>query len=129
VKLPGILLAVALAAPGVLAQAPAPRPGGGAETVAAPGAVLRGLDKVAGAAQDLVLAAGDSVNFGRLTITLIECRYPAADPAADAFAHLLIHDSLRAQEVFSGWMIASSPALNALDHPRFDVWVIRCTSV
>jgi len=28
--------------------------------------------------------------------------------------------------VFKGWMIASSPALNALDHPRYDVWVLRC---
>ena len=30
------------------------------------------------------------------------------------------------QPVFSGWMIASSPALNALDHARYDVWVMRC---
>jgi hypothetical protein len=28
--------------------------------------------------------------------------------------------------VFSGWMIASSPALSAMDHPRYDVWILRC---
>lgn len=122
-KLPGILAALALAAPGVLAQAPSED-----RTVEAPGAVLRGLDKVAGAARDIPLGIGESANFGRLTITLTECRYPAGDPAADGFAHLVIHDSLRADVVFRGWMIASSPALNALDHPRFDVWLIRCTS-
>lgn len=92
------------------------------------GAVLRGLDKVAGRSHDIVLGVGESANFGRLTITLTECRVPADNPAADSFAHLLIHDGLTNTVVFRGWMIASSPALNALDHRRFDVWVIRCTS-
>jgi hypothetical protein len=35
-------------------------------------------------------------------------------------------DSLNDTPVFSGWMIASSPALNAMDHPRYDVWLLRC---
>ena len=91
-------------------------------------ALLRGLDKVAGAARDIELGVGESVNFGRLTITLTECRFPVDDPAADAFAHLLIRDAFLDEPVFRGWMIASSPALNALDHRRFDIWVIRCTS-
>ena len=68
------------------------------------------------------------MNFDRLTITLIECRHPVGNPAADAFVHVLIHDARQPEPVFRGWMIASSPALNALDHPRFDVWAIRCTS-
>ena len=29
--------------------------------------------------------------------------------------------------LFSGWMFASSPGLSALEHPVYDVWVIRCT--
>ena len=91
-------------------------------------ALLRGLDKVAGAARDIELGVGESVNFGRLTITLTECRFPVDDPAADAFAHLVIRDAFLDDPVFRGWMIASSPALNALDHRRFDIWVIRCTS-
>ena len=28
--------------------------------------------------------------------------------------------------LFSGWMFASSPALSALEHPVYDVWVIDC---
>jgi hypothetical protein len=31
-------------------------------------------------------------------------------------------------KIFSGWMFASSPALNALEHPTYDVWVIDCKS-
>lgn len=29
--------------------------------------------------------------------------------------------------LFSGWMFASTPGLSALEHPVYDVWVIRCT--
>jgi len=95
----------------------------------ASGAVLRGLDKVAGAVSDIELDTGASATFGRLTITLTDCRYPPEDPASDAFAYLTIHDSLSPDgPVFQGWMIASSPALNALDHARFDIWVLRCTT-
>lgn len=98
------------------------------EVAPAAGAVLRGLDKVAGTVEDITLQAGTSAVFGRLTITLTECRYPLDDPTSDAFAYLSIRDSLVPDApVFEGWMIASSPALNALDHARFDVWVLRCT--
>ena len=119
-----LIVLAALAAP-LPAPAQAPQ---GLQVAPAPGAILRGLDKIAGAAQDLEVAAGDSVTFGRLTITLTECRYPVGNPAADGFAHVIIHDAREAEPVFRGWMVASSPALSALDHPRFDVWLIRCTS-
>ncbi|PQO21961.1 DUF2155 domain-containing protein [Rhodobacteraceae bacterium WD3A24] len=90
------------------------------------GAVLRGLDKFAGEATDIELRPGESAGLGTLTITLDECRYPVANPASDAFAHLTIRDGEQGPPLFDGWMIASSPALNALDHARYDVWVLRC---
>ncbi|MBK5927902.1 DUF2155 domain-containing protein [Rhodobaculum claviforme] len=117
-----LTLALAIAGPAA-AQAPAPL-----EVAPATGAVLRGLDKVAGAAHDLTVAVGDSVTFGRLTVTLLECRYPVGNPSGDGYAYLLIHDARHDGAVFRGWMVAASPALNALDHPRFDVWLIRCTN-
>ena len=52
---------------------------------------------------------------------------PAADPTSDAFADMTITDMRANARVFSGWMIASSPALSALDDARYDVWVISCT--
>jgi hypothetical protein len=69
---------------------------------------------------------GQSATNGRLTIQLDACRYPTDNPAAEAEAHLTIMDSTRDGPVFAGWMLASSPALSALDHPRYDVWVLRC---
>jgi hypothetical protein len=89
------------------------------------GAILRGLEKVSGDIVDMTLRPGEQAQIGPLTVELTECRYPQGDPAADAFAYITIRDEA-VEPIFSGWMIASSPALNALDHPRFDVWVLRC---
>jgi hypothetical protein len=92
----------------------------------APGAELRWLDRMSGETEDVELARGQSAIWGRLTIQLNACRYPEDNPAGEAFAHLTIRDSLTPDTVFSGWMVASSPALSALDHARYDVWVLRC---
>ncbi|MDP0927534.1 DUF2155 domain-containing protein [Paracoccus onubensis] len=89
-------------------------------------ALLRGLDKVSGRTTDLTVGVGEAVRLGRLEIRLGECRYPADDPSSDAYAQLTITDQSENVTRFSGWMIASSPALSALDDARYDVWVISC---
>lgn len=88
--------------------------------------ILRWLDKLTGETADIELVLGQEAVSGRLTIRLDACRYPADNPASDAQAHLTIMDTGVATPVFEGWMVASSPALSALDHPRYDVWVLRC---
>lgn len=112
------VLASVLPTGGALAQ--------GAAYTASDGGILRWLDKTTGETADIELASGDSAVSGRLTIRLDECRYPTANPASDAYAHLTIIEEGREGSVFSGWMVASSPALSALEHPRYDVWVLRC---
>lgn len=101
-----------------------------AQEPAAPGtgAVLRALDKITTEVRDLELANGAVAEFGSLTVELGECRYPEENPASDAYAFLSIRSIQSGQVLFSGWMLASSPALNALEHPRYDVWVLRCTT-
>lgn len=91
-------------------------------------ATLRGLDKLTGKVTDIQLASGDSTQFGRIEIALGECRYPEGDRAGDAFAFLTIREAGKPDPAFRGWMIASSPALNPMDHQRYDVWVLRCTT-
>ncbi|MGB8812839.1 MAG: DUF2155 domain-containing protein [Paracoccaceae bacterium] len=92
----------------------------------APGGILRWLDKVTGETADIELSRGQSAVSGHLTMQLDECRYPSDNPASNAFAHLTITDAKAEKPVFSGWMIAASPALSALDHARYDVWILRC---
>nr|WP_245759274.1 DUF2155 domain-containing protein [Tranquillimonas alkanivorans] len=92
------------------------------------GAVLRGLDKLSGEVRDMELSVRESAMIGRLQVTLADCRYPADNPSGDAYAYLVIRENGSDEPVFMGWMFASSPALNALEHPRYDVWVMRCSS-
>ncbi len=90
------------------------------------GALLRALDKISGAVVDFDLTPGQTKQLGRIQVTLGECRYPTGNPASDASAYLIIRNAGDEVDAFSGWMIASSPALNGLDHARYDVWVLRC---
>lgn len=112
----GLVLALGLTSP-VCAQEGA---------VSGTGAVLRGLDKVNGRTVDAEVPVGASAEVMGLLLTVSDCRYPAANPTGDAYAFLTIRDPDSGMIEFEGWMIASSPALNALDHSRYDVWVLRC---
>ncbi|MGB3408353.1 MAG: DUF2155 domain-containing protein [Jannaschia sp.] len=90
------------------------------------GAVLRTLDKTSGEVIDVEMEVGQTMAYGPLQVTLHECRFPANNPAGDAFGLLQVVDAREVRELFAGWMVASSPALNALEHRRYDVWVLRC---
>lgn len=98
------------------------------KATAGSGAILRGLDRINGETLDLEMAVGQTKTFGRLEITLSDCRYPAGNRAGNAYASLEVSEKGRDGVVFSGWMIASAPALSAMDHARYDVWVMRCTT-
>ena len=97
------------------------------ETAQGTATKLRLLDKVAGKTVDVTLQLGDAYTLGKLRIIMGECRYPLDNPAGEAYAFLTILSEDLMKEYFSGWMIASSPGLNALDHVRYDVWPLRCT--
>jgi hypothetical protein len=98
------------------------------KTHLAEGAVLRSLDKVGGVSNDVTLRQGETLKLGTLLVIMGECRYPIANPAGDAFTYLTVINAAGSKDFFQGWMIASSPALNALDHVRYDIWPLRCTS-
>ena len=95
-------------------------------------AVLQGLDKVNARISSIEAPRDKPVRFGTLEIVMRACKKrPPVDPPESA-AFLEIRD-LRQPDapaiVFSGWMFASSPALSALEHPIYDVWVLDCKNV
>lgn len=92
----------------------------------APAAVMRGLDKLSGVAIDLQAENGQIIEFGTLQIEMRDCRYPQNNPSGDAYVNLSIRVRGVDGQLFDGWMVASSPALSALEHPRYDIWAIRC---
>jgi hypothetical protein len=93
--------------------------------------MLRGLDKISGRPSNIIAPIGKPVNFATLTITARYCYSTPASETPETAAFLQIQDHRPDQSeraVFSGWMYASSPGLNAMEHPLYDVWVINCTS-
>ncbi len=95
-------------------------------TVTSSHGTVRVLDKLTGTVRDLSLSAGVGEAVGHLTVTMGECRYPQENPTGDAFIQLVIRDEREVEPLFSGWMVASEPALEPFDHPRYDVWALEC---
>ncbi len=96
--------------------------------VDAPKARLRGLDMLTNTVNDFEIRVGETLAFKRLIVTLEACRYPRGGISEEAYAYLRIRDRREDEDRFTGWMIASSPALSALDHPRYDIWVLSCNT-
>lgn len=92
------------------------------------GVTVRALDKLTGKVSELQIGTRQSATVGRITVTANECRYPDGNAAGEAYASLTITEIGKDVPVYQGWMIASSPALNPMDHQRYDVWVLRCTT-
>lgn len=90
-------------------------------------ALLRGLDKLEGSVVDLEVPVGSVAQYGRLLIQVEQCTFPEGDSAIGSRVLLQITDNRDAAPRFTGWMLAESPALSAMDHPRYDVWLLSCT--
>ena len=92
--------------------------------------VLRALDKVTARTQTMDIRVGEVLQFGDIYIRPQSCREPPAIFTAESAAFIQVWDIPPGQTdsrwVFSGWMFASSPALSAMDHPVYDVWVLDC---
>ncbi len=91
--------------------------------------ILGALDKVTARVNTLKGLVGMPVKFGTLEIMAQTCvTTPPEDPPESAsFLQIYqIQEDRDEQQVFSGWMFASSPALSAMDHPVYDIWVLGC---
>jgi hypothetical protein len=92
-------------------------------------AVFAGLDKITGRTIKFDAAIGETVQFGALQVTARACntRPPTEPTNTDAFVEV---DEVTLQgeikRIFTGWMFASSPGLNAVEHPIYDVWLTGC---
>jgi hypothetical protein len=104
-----------------------------AQTVAQPPAypiaVLQTLDKVTGRVRTVDTPIEQNLRFGTLDIMVRTCRKrpPEEQPESAAFVEVRdIKPGETPKTLFVGWMFASSPAISALEHPVYDVWVLDC---
>ncbi len=90
---------------------------------------LRGLDKMTGRATDMVAPMNKPVKFATLAIVARTCYSTPPTEPPETTAFLEITDKRpdeKPKKVFSGWMFASTPSINGMEHPLYDVWVIHC---
>ena len=94
-------------------------------------AVLQGLDKITARISTFEAPVNQIAEFGSLEITVRRCHKtpPEEPPESAAFMEVVdVRPDSPSVVLFSGWMFASSPAVSALEHPVYDVWVIDCLS-
>jgi len=98
-------------------------------------ATLGLLNKRNNITQNVVLKSGESRRIGNVIIKLATCERTAPwedPPETGAFVQLFVEERASTQEklawhkVFSGWLLRSSPSLNVVEHPVYDVWVKDC---
>lgn len=92
-------------------------------------AVFSALDKVTARISKIEIALNETVQFGSLKVTPRVCySRPATErPKTTTFVEIQeVQLDGKEQKIFSGWMFAESPALNAVEHPVFDVWLSNC---
>lgn len=100
-----------------------------AEDLVGDGVLLQGLDKVTARITEISVPLDTPVQFGTLQITAYKCLKSPPEEPPESKALLEIRDARPGETgtvLLKGWMFASSPALNALEHPVYDVWVKDC---
>jgi hypothetical protein len=100
-----------------------------AQPIANPVATFAGLDKITGRITRFDVYIDETVLFGALEVTPRACYNRGPNEAQRTSAFLEVDQrSLTgtSTRIFTGWMFADSPALNAVDHAVYDVWLIEC---
>src|SRR5205085_9855397 len=111
------------------ADTPPPKP---LATPVVVGVVLGGLDKIAARTARFEADIDQQVFYNTLIVTARVCKTRPPEEPPESAAYIDIQERKpdgTTANIFSGWMFASSPALNALEHPVYDVWVIMCKTV
>ncbi len=94
-----------------------------------PVAEFTGVDKITGRIITFDVYIDETVQFGALQVTPRVCysRPVTEEPKTDSFVEVdEITLDRKIRRIFTGWMFAESPGLNAVEHPVYDVWLKSC---
>jgi len=96
------------------------------------GAILQGLDKTTARVSTIEAPLDEPARFGTLEIVARAChkKPPTETPESTAFLEIVdVRPDSPSIQVFTGWMFASSPAVSAMEHPVYDIWVTDCRMI
>ena len=94
---------------------------------------LKALDKITAKTSVIRLAVGEKKNFGALEIKALKCQLSENNDFTDTVAYLQVKDLSTKDNnqvfLFNGWTFASSPTLQSIDHPIYDLWITSCENI
>ena len=94
---------------------------------------LTALDKITAKTSTFRLAVGENKFFGSLEIKALKCLLSESNDSTDTVAYLQVKDlSIKDNNqvfLFNGWTFASSPTLQSIDHPIYDLWITSCENI
>ena len=94
---------------------------------------LKALDKITAKTSSFRIAIGDKKFFGPLEIKALKCQLFEGVSSSDTVAYLQVKDfSTKDNDrvfLFNGWTFASSPTLQSIDHPIYDLWITGCENI
>lgn len=88
-------------------------------------AVVKIMNKDAGKVQQVLIPVNQEVQFEKIFINVRSCKQTDPFQAEDFFAFLEISERDKGQ-IFGGWMSRNEPGQNPLQHPDYDVWLVKC---
>ncbi len=103
--------------------------GGRAERVSNGIAVFAGLDKITGRTTRFEVSLGEVYHYGALQVTPRACYTSSKDEPTRTTGFVEVNEvtlDKKIRRIFTGWMFADSPGLNAVEHPIYDVWLKDC---
>lgn len=121
--------AVPFAAPLAQEDAVSPETPAEPQRIANPVAEFTGVDKITGRIITFDVYVDETVQFGALQVTPRVCysRPDTEEPRTDSFVEVdEITLDRKIRRIFTGWMFAESPGLNAVEHGVYDVWLTSC---
>lgn len=92
-------------------------------------AQMQAMDKITGRVSVIEVPVGGEVKFGSFSVVVRSCKTRSEDEIPENFAFVDVTDKSFDKEefnIFKGWMFSSSPAINAVEHPIYDVWLLKC---
>ena len=90
---------------------------------------MQAMDKITGRVNVIEVPVGGEVKFGSFSVVVRSCKTRSEDEIPENFAFVDVTDKSFDKEefnIFKGWMFSSSPAINAIEHPIYDVWLLKC---
>ena len=94
---------------------------------------IEALDKITAKTSSIRLAVGEKKFFGPLEINALKCQISETNETSDTVAYLQVKDlSIKDNNqvfLFNGWTFASSPTLQSIDHPVYDLWITSCENI